>query len=339
MKKVAVVLLNWNGSELLKKFIPPILRHTPKDLATIYVADNGSSDDSLTVLKNFPEIEPIILDKNYGFAGGYNRAIDQINEKYVLLLNTDVEVTENWLEPLVNILDNYEDVASVQPKIKAYHNKELFEYAGACGGFIDYYGYPFCRGRILGCIEKDEGQYESSKELFWTTGAAMLMRTQLYKDCGGLDEDFFAHQEEIDLCWRMRARSYRLVCEPKSIVFHMGGATLNAENPHKTFLNFRNNLLMIYKNMPQKYLRKVMTIRFFLDYLACFNFLAHFRPANAFAVIKARMEFHKRKKNLVPIRNENITKTIVNNIPEVYQHSMVWDFYFKKKKKFSDLKF
>ena len=274
MDKIAVVILNWNGCEMLRSFLPSVVRYSKTEGAKIYVADNGSTDASVDMLRQeFPDVHLIILKENLGFAEGYNLALQQVSAEYVMLLNSDVEVTEHWLVPLVSYMDAHPEVAACQPKIRSWRQKELFEYAGAAGGFIDRYGYPFCRGRIMSAVEKDNGQYDTVVPVFWATGAALFIRRKDYLDAGGLDGRFFAHMEEIDLCWRLRARGRMLVCVPQSTVYHVGGATLKKENPHKTFLNFRNNLVMLYKNLPQEELGPVMRVRAVLDYVAALSFL------------------------------------------------------------------
>ena len=240
----------------------------------ICVADNGSTDESVSYLQvNFPNVRLIVLDKNYGFADGYNKALQQVEAEYVVLLNSDVEVTKHWLEPLVEYMDTHPEVAACQPKICSERNKAFFEYAGAAGGYLDKYGYPFCRGRIFFFFLEDEGQYDTIQPIFWATGAALFIRLKDYREAGGLDGRFFAHMEEIDLCWRLRSRGRGVVCIPQSTVFHVGAATLKKENPRKTFLNFRNNLLMLYKNLPEEELHSVMCMRWCLDMLAALQFL------------------------------------------------------------------
>jgi GT2 family glycosyltransferase len=339
MKQAAVVILNWNGQKLLEQFLPALLEHTPKEKAEIIVADNGSTDDSSLFLEtHYPEIRRIVFEKNYGFAEGYNKALSLLENKYVVLLNSDVEVTSGWLTTALNYLETHLDVVALQPKILAYNDKSLFEYAGAVGGFLDMYGYPFCRGRIFTTIEKDSGQYDEPTDVLWASGACLFIRLKEYKEAGGLDNYFFAHQEEIDLCWRLRARGKKMVCLPQSTVYHVGGATLKMEHPHKTFLNFRNNLLMLYKNLPQKYYKKVMFYRFFLDYLAALQFLLQGHAANTFAIVKARRDFDKQKKNYRTIREENLTKTIVKDLPpEILRKSLLWEYYLKGTKIFSNI--
>ena len=288
--KCSVIILNWNGVKHLRTYLPSVVAHTPE--ADIIVADNGSTDDSLAMLANdFPTVKTIVLDKNYGFAEGYNRAIEKVDSEYVVLLNSDVEVTEGWLAPLLDYMDTHADVAAVQPKIRSWRNKALFEHAGAAGGFINTLGYPYCRGRVLWHVEEDKGQYDTPIEVDWTSGACMLVRTQVYKDCGGLDASFFAHMEEIDLCWRMRNAGWKLMCLPQSVVYHLGGGSLAYESPRKTYLNHRNNLLMIRKN--KQHPGGVLLIRFFLDYAAAFFYLLQGRWAACKAVYQARRDYHK----------------------------------------------
>ena len=248
-KRIAVAILNYNGLNLLKKFLPSVVKHSDKKLSTIYIIDNGSDDESNIYVKNkFPEIKIIQNDKNYGYAGGYNKGLSKIDYDYFVLLNNDVEVTEGWLNPMLELLESDENFATCQPKIKSYHDKKKFDYAGGSGGYLDFLGYPFCRGRIFNTIEKDLGQYDDEKEVFWSSGTCLMIKTSLFKKLNGFDSYFFAHMEEIDLCWRLKNQNYKNYCQPKSIVYHSGGETLNENNPKKTYLNFRNNLIMILKN-------------------------------------------------------------------------------------------
>ena len=278
---------------MLRKYLPSVLTdNSQKPIADIIVADNGSTDESLKVLQNeFPTVKTIVLDKNYGFAEGYNRAIDQVDSEYVVLLNSDVEVTEGWLQPLLEYMDAHPEVAAVQPKIRSWVKRDYFEHAGAAGGYINRLGYPYCRGRVLWKVEQDKGQYDSIVEVDWTSGACMCVRTKVYKECGGLDASFFAHMEEIDLCWRMRNKGWKLMCLPQSVVYHLGGGSLNYESPRKTYLNHRNNLLMIYKN--KQHPGGVLFVRFFLDYAAAFFYLLQGRPAACKAVFEARRDYRK----------------------------------------------
>lgn len=338
MKKVAIVILNWNGQKLMEKFLPSVLENSPEALAEVIVADNGSTDHSLEMLRSqFPSVRIIELDRNYGFAEGYNQALKEVENEYTVLLNSDVEVTPGWLDAPLAALDADATIACAQPKIRAQLNKTYFEYAGAAGGYMDCYGYPYCRGRILHVIEKDLGQYDTTVDILWATGACLFIRTAVYKEAGGLDAGFFAHQEEIDLCWRLRSRGYRLVCTPQSVVYHVGGATLSVENPRKTFLNFRNNLLMLYKNIPDKDLVHVMRVRFWLDYIAAGKFLLSGHPANARAVYEARKAFFNLKPSYAAARKENLEKSTLPVIPELMQQSLILTFYAKGKRLFKDL--
>lgn len=340
MKKVAVVILNWNGQKLLEQFLPALTAYTACEDVELVVADNGSTDNSLLFLeKAYPQVTRIELDENYGFAEGYNRALKQIRAQYYVLLNSDVMVTKGWLQPMVDYLDEHPEVVAAQPKILAYRDKVFFEYAGASGGFIDKYGYPFCRGRIFGNVEKDKGQYDEPCEVFWASGACMFIRSETYFECGGLDASFFAHMEEIDLCWRILSRGHHIVCLPESVVYHMGGATLNEENPRKTFLNFRNNLLMLYKNMSDKDFNKVYRVRRVLDLLAAVNFILQGKMANAKAIQKAYSEFRKTKQDYTAARLENLEKSVRINIPTIYGGSILYDYYFLAKKTFAKLGF
>ena len=254
---VSIVILNWNGEKFLKKFLPILINNTKTDDIEIVVADNGSTDNSIELLKStFTQVRTIILDKNYGFAGGYNKELTQIDSEYFVLLNSDIEVTEHWLDNLLNYMVLHKEVAACQPKILSQVNRSYFEHAGASGGFIDKYGFPFCRGRIFGKVEQDTGQYDNTIDVFWATGACLMIRSEVFKKVGGLDDEFFAHMEEIDLCWRLKNRAYRIVCVPESTVYHVGGGTLHTEHPYKTYLNFRNNLLMLYKNLPHNSLTR-----------------------------------------------------------------------------------
>lgn len=287
MTHIAVIILNWNGADMMRRFLPGVVTMTPE--AEIWVADNASTDDSMVWLAaTCPTVKTIQLDKNYGFAEGYNRAIARIEAEYVVLLNSDVEVTEGWLSRLADFMDGHPDVVAVQPKIRCQWRKTHFEYAGAAGGFIDYLGYPYCRGRIFDTVEEDRGQYDTVVDVDWTTGAAMMVRREAYVKAGGLDASFFAHMEEIDLCWRLRNSGCRLCCVPQSVVYHVGGGTLPQGSPRKTYLNFRNNLWMIRKNHPHPH--RVLFMRFWLDVLAMLLFLAKGEPGSAKAVWRAYVE-------------------------------------------------
>ena len=335
---VSVVILNWNGRDMLAKYLPSVIKYSSLPGVEIVVADNGSTDGSLDYLsENFPMVRQIILPENYGFAEGYNRALRQIDADYFVLLNSDVEVTADWLSPLYNYLEAHKEVVACQPKIRSVVNPEYFEHAGAAGGFLDKYAYPFCRGRIFSEVEKDEGQYDTVKEVFWATGACLFIRAKDYFDAGGLDGTFFAHMEEIDLCWRLRCRGKKIICHPESVVFHYGGGTLNVDSPRKTFLNFRNNLLMIYKNQSEKTLFKTLFVRFFLDLSAAMMFLVKMDWGNFKSVLKAIVEFYRIKEKYKAKREENLSLQVEQNVVERWNGSIVWEFYARKVKKFSDL--
>lgn len=295
MKKLGVIILNWNGVELLKQFIPAASKYTVSEEADLIVADNGSEDDSVAWLKeNHPEVKVIELGKNYGFAEGYNRAIAQTDYEFTVLLNSDVEVTEGWWQPLINLLEKDPKVAAVQPKIRSYKEKEKFEYAGAAGGYLDRLGYPYCRGRLFDSIETDRGQYDGDPvDVCWASGACLAVRTSVYTDLGGLDPKFFAHMEEIDLCCRMHAAGWRVCAVSDSHVFHVGGASLNQGNPQKTYLNFRNNLLLLHKNLPEKIGRRKIFLRRLADTLAWAMFLVKGDFPNARAILRAHRDFRR----------------------------------------------
>lgn len=336
--KLAIVILNWNGAKMLRQYLPSVLQYS-RDEATVIVADNASTDESLELLRqHYPEVQLILFDKNWGFADGYNKALAQIDAEYYLLLNSDIEVTHHWLTPLIEFMDSHPDVAACQPKLLSIADHDVFEYAGASGGFLDRYGYPFCRGRIFDTVERDEGQYDTPAEILWATGAALFVRARIYNNVGGLDGRFFAHNEEIDLCWRMRLLGYKIYCLPESVVFHVGGGTLPKSNPMKTFLNFRNNLTMLYKCLSDKELKTVMRRRWWLDYLAAWEMLLLKRNMGDFkAVYKARRAFKRWKKDFEADRR-NIQETrVAKEIPEQRRFSLLWQYYVKGRKCFSDL--
>lgn len=337
MKQTAVVILNYNGAGMLRRFLPSVIKYSPE--ASIYVADNGSSDESCDVVRNeFPAVKLMVLDHNYGFAEGYNRALAQVDEEYAVLLNSDVEVTRGWLSPMTQFLDSNPEVAACQPKLLSFKQKDFFEYAGAAGGFIDKWGYTFCRGRIFNTVERDSGQYDDTTDVFWATGAALMIRNEVYKNNGGLDGRFFAHMEEIDLCWRLRSRGYRIACVPQSHVYHVGGATLKKENPQKTYLNFRNNLLMIYKNAPDCQLKKIMLFRKVFDNVAALKFLASGDYAAFKAVRKARRDFKAMRSGYDKARAENMKLAVTTRIPEVLKSSILYKYYLEFKHTYSSLK-
>lgn len=336
---IAVVILNWNGSEMLRRFLPSVVNFSETDDAVVYVADNGSTDNSVEMLcREFPTVHLILLEENYGFAEGYNRALKQLHEEYVVLLNSDVEVTPHWLTPLRNYLDTHPEVAACQPKLLSYTQRNCFEYAGAAGGYIDRFGYPFCRGRLMQCVEEDHGQYDTIAPIFWASGAALFIRRADFEAAGGFDARFFAHMEEIDLCWRLRARGRGIVCVPQSVVYHVGGATLRRENSHKTYLNFRNNLLMIYKNVSPSDLLYVLRMRRLLDYLAALSFLLKGQWSNALAVWQARREFGRLMPSFAIQRAENLRHSRFDFIPERAHFSLLVSYYLRFKRRFSQLK-
>lgn len=337
---VSVVILNWNGKEYLEKFLPPLIESV-KDMPNVelVVADNDSSDDSVGfIAKNFSEKVKIInLDKNWGFAGGYNRALKQLNNEYFVLLNSDVEVSKDWLKILYAYMQANPSVSACQPKILSFQRRNYFDYAGAAGGFIDKYGYPFCRGRIFSDIEEDKGQYDDIRDVFWASGACMMIRSEAYWSVGALDETFFAHMEEIDLCWRLNSRGHRVVCNPKSVVYHIGGGTLNSNSPRKTYLNFRNNLLMLYKNLPHKSLNKTFDVRFYLDNLAAAQMLLKFKYEHLKAITDARTDFRNCQSDYADKREENILKSVRSTFKTIFQGSILYEYHIKRHRKFSDI--
>jgi len=330
--KVAVVILNWNGRKFLEKFLPSVTKNSIG--AEVIIADNASTDDSVVFMKNnYPELRLIINSSNSGYAGGYNEALAQINAEYYVLLNSDIEVGENWVMPIIEEMDKNPNIGAAQPKLISYYQQDEFEYAGAAGGFIDKYGYPFCRGRIFNNLEKDTNQYSDNTQIFWASGAAMFVRADAYHKAGGLDNDFFAHMEEIDLCWRLQLAGYKIMAIPKSIVYHVGGGTLPKDSSRKTYLNFRNNFALLFKNLPKNRLWKVFIARLVLDGIAALRFLTEGKYHDTLAVFRAHMYFYahmpelirKRKgKNLFPVNS-------------VYQKNIVFQYFLFGKSKFSDL--
>lgn len=329
--RVAVVILNWNGKSFLEKFLPCVISFSTE--ATIYVADNASSDDSVSFVRlNYPTIKIIETGGNYGYAGGYNKALENLNEDIFVLLNSDVEVTEGWIRPIVELMENDGHVGACQPKILQYDRKSHFEYAGAAGGFVDKYGYPFCRGRIFDTLEEDNGQYNDTAEVFWATGACLFVRKSAYQELGGLDTDFFAHMEEIDLCWRMKRAGYKIMVEPKSVVYHVGGGTLPKSNPRKTFLNFRNGLELMIKNLPKSQLFPRMFLRMSLDGIAAIKFLITDSPSDFWAVVKAHFSMYGRLRKTLKKRTGKF-----ENVDGIYRGSIIFNYYLKGKRRFSDL--
>ena len=334
MKKVAVVILNYNGKTFLERFLPNVMENTNGDLADIVVADNASTDDSVAFMKqNFPNIRLIVNDFNGGFATGYNIALRQIEAEYYVLLNSDIEVTPNWLEPVIALMDSDAGIAACQPKILSYYERDTFEYAGAAGGFIDRYGYPFCRGRLFQHLEKDHGQYDDVKEVFWATGACMFVRSALYLQEGGLDDSFFAHMEEIDFCWRMMKLGYKVYCCPQSVVYQIGGGTLPKSSSRKTFLNFRNNLSLLYKNLPQGSVFWILVYRILLDWVAAVKFLMAGGAKDFWAVIRAHFAFYGRLGSLRKARNKHPHA----KVSQMYQQNIVFENFLKGKKCYTDL--
>ncbi len=335
MNQTAVVILNYNGRKYLTDFLPSVINNSPN--TSIFVADNASTDDSLTVLKNnFPSVKIIQLFENHGFAQGYNEALAQIKDQfqYYILLNSDVEVTPNWIEPIISLMESNPNIAACQPKILSYHEKTHFEYAGAAGGFIDRLGYPFCRGRVFLSLEEDLGQYDDTREVFWATGACMFVKAEIFHNLGGFDGDFFAHMEEIDLCWRMKHAGYQIFTCGESTVYHVGGGTLHKSNPHKTFLNFRNGLVMLYKNHPDKGLFKTLLTRLILDGVAGVKFLLFDSWEDCWAVVRAHFNFyfhfrtwHKKRQKIQKI----------NNLGQIFKRNIVWQHFVKGKERFDEM--
>lgn len=336
-KKVAVVILNWNGADMLRQYLPTVLEYS-RDEAEVYVADNASTDESVELLKTtFPEVKLIVLERNWGFADGYNKALAQIDAEYYLLLNSDIEVTKNWLTPLITFMDAHPEVAACQPKLLSIFERQKFEYAGASGGYLDRYGYPYCRGRVFDVLEDDKGQYDEPTQIHWATGAALLVRSRIYKEVGGLDGRFFAHQEEIDMCWRMRIRGYQLYSIPQSKAYHVGGGTLPKSSPMKTYLNFRNNLTMLYKCLQQSDLSRVMIVRFFLDYLAAFQTLLLKRNVADFkAICRARRDFKRWKKDFEADR-QHIQQSRAQGVVDYTPMLLLWQYYAHGRRTFDQL--
>ena len=336
--KVAIVILNWNGAKMLSTYLPSVINYS-RDEAEIFVADNASTDDSMSWLsQHYPMVKQIALDRNWGFAEGYNKALGHIDAEYYILLNSDIEVTHHWLTPLIEFMDAHPQVAACQPKLLSVFDHDQFEYAGASGGFIDRYGYPFCRGRIFQTVENDDGQYDDSYKIAWATGACLMIRSRDYWEAGGLDGRFFAHSEEIDLCWRLRTRGRDIYFVPDSQVYHVGGGTLPKNNPMKTFLNFRNNLTMLYKNLNDKDLKHVMRVRWWLDYLAALQMLLLERHwGDCRAVFKARKAFKRWRHEFDFDRQKIQNSRLVQDEEILSPYSILWKYYVKGKKKYSEI--
>ena len=333
MKPVAVIILNWNGAKLLQHYLPTVIDGTNADIADIIVADNGSTDNSREVLEQeFPQVKTMYFDKNYGFAEGYNKAINETGYKYTVLLNSDVRTPQGWLDPLYDFLENNPKVGAVQPKLLQDRDddKVMFEYAGAAGGFIDKHGYPYCRGRMFEAVEDDHNQYDGQDiDIFWATGACLMIRSELYRQVGGLDTDFFAHMEEIDLCWRVHLSGNDIRIITASHVFHLGGGSLPQGNPRKTYLNFRNNLLLLHKNLPVEDGKRMLIVRRLYDTLAWGMALAKMHWGDAKAIIKAHRDYRIMRHNYHCQPQENLLKTFPGA-----QRNIVIDYYLKGKKKF-----
>lgn len=332
--KIAVVILNWNGHQLLEKFLPAMLKYS-KDDATIYVADNNSTDDSIAFLKaNYPEVEIIRNPKNGGFAKGYNDALQHVKADIYALVNSDIEVTKDWLKPVIEQFEKDKNTVAIQPKLLDFKDKTKFEYAGAAGGFIDFMGYPFCKGRIFMELEKDNNQYDDSYDIFWATGACFFIKSEVYHQLKGFDEDYFAHQEEIDLCWRIQNEGYNIRYVGASKVYHVGGATLKETNPHKTFLNFRNSLYSISKNVPKRFVFFVILFRLVLDGIAGLKFIIELRPVHTWAILKAHISFYYHLPKMLKKRKKISFKQTR------YYHcfSIVWQHFILRRNTFSEIK-
>ncbi len=331
--KVAIVILNWNGKHFLQKFLPSLIENSTLPDVQVVVADNGSTDGSLELFDEFPEVRKIVLDRNYGYTGGYNRALKQIDAQYYVLLNSDIETPKGWLEPLVSFMDSHPDVAACAPKLMDYNRKHYFEYAGAVGGFIDLFGYPFCRGRILSEVEVDHGQYDEPIPIFWASGACMMIRAELFHRVGGFDNDFFAHMEEIDLCWRLQSLGYKIFSVPQSVVYHVGGGTLPNNNPFKLYLNYRNNLYMLHKNLSLRALVVVLPFRVVLDILSSFFYILQGRTAFAISVYKAHREYFL---NIKKLNRNRRTQSFTHKVSR-YRGLILFDFFILRRKNFSKL--
>jgi len=338
MTRIAIVILNWNGSVHLKRFLPSVCCYSQSPEDRVIIVDNGSTDDSKTFVRStFPRIELIEFTENHGFAPGYAMALKIIEAKYYVLLNSDVEATPGWLDPLYAAMEADPDIAACMPKMRDYNHPDRFEYAGAAGGFIDFLGYPFCRGRLLSSVETDTGQYDQSRDVFWASGACMFLRSSAYFESGGLDEDFFAHMEEIDLCWRMRRIGFKIKAIPESVVFHIGGGTLPNNNPHKLFLNYRNNLFLLFKNLSLGRLIPVLIIRMALDGMSAMFYLLSGSGSFFKAVIRAHLGFYSNLPGLIKKRTMLKNKIGMIHTGEIYPRSILFDFFVRKIRYFSQL--
>jgi GT2 family glycosyltransferase len=330
--KTAIVILNWNTRQHLETFLPFLIKYSFLNDVKIVVADNASTDDSVSYLRStYPQIEIILFEKNFGFAEGYNKALKQVEAEYYVILNSDIEVTENWLPPLIDLLEKNPDAAACMPKLRSYFDRDCFEYAGSAGGYIDKYGYPFCKGRIFQTLEKDEGQYDGINQVFWATGACMVIKAKIFHEMEGFDPYFFAHQEEIDLCWRLQNNGYKIYCTTQSVLYHLGGGTLPKSNPRKTYLNFRNNMILLYKNLPRKAWLRILFIRLILDGIAALRFVVGSQPGEFWAVFMAHMSFYKY------MIKHKVKSPSNKSFGLIYQKSIVYQYFIRKKKFFSEL--
>ena len=335
---IAIVILNWNGEKLLSRFLPSVISNSRQENIAIIVADNGSTDQSIQLLHDhFPEVAILDLHTNHGFAKGYNEALSQIKADYYILLNSDVEVTPGWIEPMISLMENDDSVAAVQPKIRSWQNRDEFEYAGAAGGFIDKLGFPFCRGRILNVNEKDEGQYDRISGIFWASGACMAVRSKTFHQTGGFDADFWAHMEEIDLCWRLKNMGYKVMYTPLSMVYHLGGGSLPYSSPRKLYLNFRNNLFLLYKNLPSVKLFKIMTFRMCLDGVAALKFLSQGNLGAVGSIWNAHVSFYRALPVLKRKRQQLKNQVFQKWHEEILCKSIIWKFYIRREKTFREV--
>ncbi len=331
--KASVIILNWNGAKWLRQFLPAVIANTNPRIGRVIVADNGSTDDSLKLLADeFAQVEVFKFDKNHGFAGGYNRAIAMVDTPYTVLLNSDVEPAPGWLDALCDYMESHPETGACQPKVLSWHDRTRFEYAGAAGGFIDRHGYPYCRGRIMDVCEEDNGQYDTDSEVFWASGAALMVDTALYKRLGGLDEQFFAHQEEIDLCWRIQLAGRKVVAVSSSTVYHVGGGSLPAGNPRKVYLNFRNSLLMLHKNLPDSSRRRTLFIRRLLDTLAWAKSVVTLKWSDAGAILRAHNDYRRMARQYTTHPDRDLLHT------DPKRPDLLIEYFFKRHKRFAQIK-
>jgi len=341
MVKAAVVILNWNGRKLLEQFLPVLIANTPKEYE-IVIGDNASTDDSCQfVQKNFPALTLLVNSENWGYAGGYNKILEQVEAEYYILLNSDVEVSKDWIDPLIRHMDQNPEIAASQPKILSYFQKDHFEYAGAAGGYMDCLGYFFCRGRLFNTMEIDSGQYDDTKMVFWASGAAFFIRSKDFHESGGFDASLFAHMEEIDLCWRLQRKGRKIAYIPHGTVYHMGGQTLALQSSKKTYLNFRNNLLILYKNLDAQCRNKTLFIRFCMDFITWIHFIGSLKWKHAWAINRAHYDF-LRMRHEYPSQKRNpqlkeLGPSYTSSLPGYYNKSLVWEYFIRNRRKFSEL--